>query len=128
MITQFLLAVVLTEALTEILVASVLTERPRVWIRKKFGEESLVGYFVGCGYCVSVWLGVGAAYLCHLSGPVAALGLAEPLLWGVAVHRASNLWHEAVARFLGRLPFTLFVRAYHREEPWEPPGKDGQNG
>lgn len=127
MIATFLLAVVLTEAVTEILVASVLTERPRAFVRKVFGEESLVGYFVGCGYCVSVWLGIGAAYALHLSGAVPSLGLAEPLVWGMAVHRASNLWHEAVARFLGRLPFTVFIRAYHREEPHEPPAKGGQN-
>lgn len=102
MIVQFVLAVVLTEAAAELLTESRVTDR----LRRLPG---LLGYFFGCGYCASVWLGVGAAYLLRLEGVLTGLGAMEPLLWGLAVHRASNVLHEAISRFLGRVPWALFL-------------------
>lgn len=121
MLLRFVLAVVLTEAVTEILTESRLTVR----LRELPGA---VGYLFGCGYCASVWLGVCAAYALGLEGALAPLGAAEPLVWGVAVHRASNVLHEAVSRFLGRVPFGLFLRGHIRHEeapPSTPPPAGG---
>lgn len=102
MIVQFILAVVLTEAVAELLTESRITDR----LRRLPGA---LGYFFGCGYCASVWIGVAAAYLLRLGGVLAGLGAAEPALWGLAVHRASNVLHEAISRFLGRVPWALFL-------------------
>jgi len=109
MIVQFIMAVVLTEAAAELLTESRLTARLR-------GLPGALGYFFGCGYCASVWIGVGAAYLLRLEGVLEGLGAAEPLLWGVAVHRGSNVLHEGVARFLGRVPLALWLTSHVRHE------------
>lgn len=105
MIIKLLVAIALVEALAEIWTESVLFERLRVWVRSKSG---FLGYFFDCGYCVSVWLGVGAAYLFHCKD-VFGLGWWEPLIWGFVVHRGSNIWHEVISRFMSRIPWALFL-------------------
>lgn len=113
MIVAFILAVVLTEAAAELLTESRVTD----CLRRLPG---LLGYFFGCGYCASVWIGVGSAYLLGLEGVLTGLGAAEPALWGLAVHRASNVLHEAISRFMGRVPWALFLNVsgghHHRIE------------
>jgi hypothetical protein len=105
-IIKLLVAIALVEALAEIWTESVLFERLRVWVRSK---SDFLGYFFDCGYCVSVWLGIGAAYLFQCMGQFEALGWWEPLLWGFVIHRGSNIWHEAISRFMGRIPWALFL-------------------
>ena len=99
---NFLLAVIAVEAVAELLTESRLTDH----LRRLPGA---LGYFFGCGYCASVWLGVGAAYLLRLEGVLEGLGAMEPAVWGLVVHRASNVFHEGVSRFLGRVPWALFL-------------------
>lgn len=105
MLIRFILAVVITEAMTEIVVESVLLSR----LRAGFTRVPVLGYLVSCGYCLSVWLGVGAAYLLRMEGALEGLGAVEPVLWGVVVHRASNVLHEGISRFMGRVPWALFL-------------------
>lgn len=99
---KFLLAVIAVEAVAEVLTESRLTAA----LRRLPGA---MGYFFGCGYCASLWLGVGSAYLLRLEGVLEPLGAMEPAVWGLVVHRASNVLHEAVSRFLGRVPWALFL-------------------
>lgn len=99
---KLLIAVIIVEALAEILTESRVTD----FLRRLPG---LLGYFFGCGYCASVWLGVGAAYLLRMEGALEGLGAVEPVLWGVVVHRGSNVLHEAISRFMGRVPWALFL-------------------
>jgi hypothetical protein len=103
MILKFVIAVVLVEAVAELLTESRITDG----LRRLPGA---LGYFFGCGYCASVWLGIGAAYGLGLSGALDGLGAVEPLLWGLVIHRTSNVLHEAVSRFMGRVPWMLFIR------------------
>jgi hypothetical protein len=127
-IIKLLVAIALVEALAELWTESDLFERLRVWVRSK---SDFMGYFFDCGYCVSVWLGVGAAYLFQCMGQFEGLGWWEPLLWGFVIHRGSNIWHEIISRLFARVPFTLFLRGNLRhdalilaEVPEEEPKKE----
>lgn len=119
-VLKLVLAVLVIEAVTEILVDSALFAPVRLWIggTKEDGLDGkfgLKGIFVWCGYCVSVWVGVGMAYFFMVRGiylldpALAWIGPYEPVAWGLVAHRFSNLWHEAIVRFLKRVPFTLFI-------------------
>lgn len=125
MILKIVVALILCEAVTEILVDSALFDRLRKWIggekeEGQSGKYGLKGVLVWCGYCVSMWIGVGAAYLLCIRGAVPALGWAEPLVWGVVIHRGSNLWHETIARYLKRIPLSLFFRGWVTREDSPP--------
>ena len=92
----FALLVILTEAVTEILVESVLLERPRAWLAGK-DEGTLRFTFVRCGYCVSLWIGVGLAYALWFV-PFEGSKWWQPLALGAAAHRLSNIWHDFIRR------------------------------
>lgn len=135
MIVKLIVSVIVIEAVTEILVASALFDRLRKWIggEKADGLEGkfgLKGVLVWCGYCVSVAVGIGIAYLLHLSilakfdPKLSWLTPFEPIVWGIAIHRVSNLWHEAIARFLNRVPLTLFLQSWITHH--QAPGKAGE--
>ena len=114
MIIAFLLAVVLTEAVVEILVSAELLAPLREGLRSRFPRA---GVLFTCGYCLSVWLGIAAAYALGCSAGL-GLGRAEPLVLGIAVHRISNLWHEFLQRILQRLPWqVVLVRKELPENP-----------
>lgn len=102
---SFLLAVVVTEAVVEVAVASVLLAPLRDAARSRFPRT---GVLFSCGYCLSVWAGVGVAYALGLTAGL-GLGMAEQLVLGLAVHRLSNLWHEVLQRILSRLPLQLVL-------------------
>jgi hypothetical protein len=119
MLIKLIVAVILTEALAEILVASRLFRGFRRWIKARLPDGNLLRYFVKCGYCASVWCGVGVAYLLQIDGLVPSLGWGEPLIWGLVIHRASNVLHEGISRFLTRQPFAVFLQGHitQRQEP-----------
>lgn len=109
----FLLAIVVTEAVVEIVVGSELLAPMRAGVLARFPRG---GILLNCGYCLSVWVGVGASYALGLSAGL-GLGAVEPLVLGIAVHRLSNVVHEALRRFLGRMPLQLvLIRKDLREE------------
>lgn len=93
MVIAFVFAVVLTEALTELIIGAELLEPVKIRIMRlgKFFETLLT-----CGYCMSVWVGVGMAYLFRLRIGLPVAGWVEPLILGLFLHRASNLWHDTL--------------------------------
>lgn len=98
LINDFILAVILCEAITELVVGSTLLSR---WRNKLLGPDEkaphLLGVLVSCGYCLSVWVAVPIAYLLKLHGVLPVLGAFEPLAIALVVHRASNVLHVAVS-------------------------------
>lgn len=87
-------AVLLTEITTEIVTSSAIFAKFRAWAKESEKEPRLVGVLFSCGYCFSVWMGIFWALIFRLNeGPFKFLGPAEFLIWGLIVHRASNLWH-----------------------------------
>ncbi len=101
----FLLAILVTEAVVEIVVDSDLLAPLRAAALARFPRG---GVLINCGYCLSVWVGVGASYALGLSAGL-GLGALEPLVLGLAVHRLSNVIHEAIRCFLGRVPFQIVI-------------------
>lgn len=97
-VLTYLLAIALTEIVTEVLVDSVLLER----LRTKIGGDAespvgLRGILIRCGYCVSFWVAWGWAAVLRLK-----LGLGWPEPWlevvvaGLLVQRGSNVWHDVL--------------------------------
>ena len=121
-VVNFLGAVALCELLLELFYEA----RPLAPLRRLFRIEDKFGYpivcgddeagagcawyslLAGCGYCLSVWVGVLCAALFGLR-LFAAPWMPAVLVWvlnGLIVHRLSNVWHAVVHRLIdieGRL-------------------------
>jgi hypothetical protein len=104
MMVRLLIALAVTEAVTEIVVASELFEP----VRRVMQRAGKLGALFTCGYCLSVWVGVGVSYLLRIDLGLVHPGV-DPLLVGLVVHRASNVLHELISRLLNRHPFQARV-------------------
>jgi hypothetical protein len=91
MIVRFIAALILTEAVTELIVEAEIFEsiRLRIMALGKFLERLLT-----CGYCMSVWVGVVFAYLFRLHSDLLIVWWLEPFFWGLVLHRLSGLLHD----------------------------------
>jgi hypothetical protein len=122
-VLKFVVAVVLVEAVVQIATEAEIFEGLRAWFDGADEEPSKMGVFARCGYCQSVWAGWAVAFVLSMDGMFPWLTWGEPLVWGLVVHRASNIWHEVVSRHQNRVPLTLFMRTWRHEDP--PPRKEG---
>lgn len=95
----FIIAIVLTEALVEVLSKSEIFSPVREWFFDRREKRKVFKFFhslLDCGYCLSVWVGtvVGLVLL--------DLSIIHPALdWfivGLLLHRLSNLWHNIIDR------------------------------
>lgn len=63
--TPFLLSVLvglfLTVRVTRIVTTDQITEPPRLWLIDRLGPDNLLVYLVHCQWCMSIWVGAGAA-------------------------------------------------------------------
>jgi len=82
----FILAIIATEALTEIVVHSELF----AGIRKELSMFWFFREMLECGWCVSVWMAGLVVLLIYFR--------LEILLVPVAIHRLSNIFHEIYGR------------------------------
>lgn len=90
--TDWLLAIIATEALTEIWISSEIAEP----LRDKLGQQKgRISILARCGYCVSVW----AAMIMSIE-----IFIVRLLIQILVLHRLSNVFHEIVYRFLNRMP------------------------
>ena len=63
-----------------------------------------------CGYCLSVWVSAAAALVIPtnlVSQDAWYYVVANFAIKVLVLHRISNLWHEAVYRWINRMPFML---------------------
>lgn len=96
LILKALLAIILTEATTEILVKSELFRPVRQYLFEK-GKPALTYLhdLLDCGHCTSVWVGWFMALI--LLGDINVVHWSiDWLFLGLAVHRLSNVWHFAI--------------------------------
>lgn len=94
-----ILAIVLTELITELSVESVLFERFRAVLAGPYDESAptLRNVFFRCGYCQSVWYGAAWVFAFRLGIPwVSWPWWLECLVMGLVVHRCSNVWHDVL--------------------------------
>jgi hypothetical protein len=137
MVVRFLFAIVLAEVLVELSKEALIFEPLRIPFRRlepKDGEEESkpsgclerlkwkIGDFLDCGYCQSVWGGWLAAFVFRLQ--VGAIEWwpwvpwwADTLVCGLLVHRAANVLHEGVSRWLGRAPLQVLLVRREIAEP-----------
>lgn len=108
----FVVAVLLTEIVTEIVTSSAILSKVRkaLWGKTADGKEREEGRWLGvllsCGYCFSVWAAVFWAYILRLHGPFKFLGIFEPLVWGLIAHRAANVLH-VIFNFLSKIRIAI---------------------
>jgi len=87
---KILLAVICTEAVVEVLQSRIFD-----FVRDRWEEQTLRGYFARCGFCQSVWVGAFFSYVFWVSLGL-ELGILEPLLLTPVVFRCSNVLHGIV--------------------------------
>jgi len=97
---KFLLAIVLTEAFTEIVTKSAIFNPFRKKIFEFGHNNKFFKYLhdlLDCGYCFSVWSGVFIAFL--LLSDINFIGFGvDVFIIGLVLHRLSNLFHNVMDR------------------------------
>lgn len=97
---KFLLAIILTEAITEIITKAEIIEPLRQKVFNRIKEGNFFEWFhslVGCGYCVSVWVGWFVALLLfHKSSVIHSY--VDWVFIGLILHRLSNVLHFIIDR------------------------------
>lgn len=97
LLNLFLIAIA-TEALTEIVVESKLFEPIRLCTR----------WHKWCGYCASFWFAIGLwSFRDEL--------LAQTLIYGLVIHRLSNVFHEGFIRWFKRTPSVCVNSVYLKD-------------
>jgi len=103
LILKFIAAVILTEAITELVTKSEIFKPMRA---KAFslGKSNIffdwLHRLLDCGYCFSVWSGVLVAFLLFRDLNILYSGLDEVMV-GLILHRSANLFHNVVDRVHG---------------------------
>jgi hypothetical protein len=95
LIIEFLFAVLLTELLTELVIKSVLFKP----LRKKLPNffipfHEWVKELLGCGYCFSVWVAFGVAFLLQVAYDLTGWYPVDLALTALVIHRVSNYLHN----------------------------------
>ena len=99
-IGKWLLAILLVEAVTEIIVASKIMFGFRAGIANLSG---FLGELFTCGYCLSVWVSMcGLPYF--LPGNITGIMPVDYFIKGIALHRLSNICHGIWKRVNDRPP------------------------
>lgn len=102
---KFFLAVVLTEAITEIITKSEFFSSLREKIFKMAKTNNFFSWIhslLCCGYCFSVWAGWLTAILFFKDMHFIHWAL-DWFFIGIVLHRLSNLWHNVMDRIRGEV-------------------------
>lgn len=101
---RFLIAVIITEAITEIVVKSELFFPLRAYLFDK-GKKNLffnkLHSLVDCGYCFSVWMGWLTAFLLFRESSILIHVYVDWFFIGLVLHRLSNGLHFLIDRLHG---------------------------
>ena len=99
-----LLIAVLTEALTEILIKSVVVKPIRFFLISKINKEQFT-YLLSCGYCFSFWVAVTLNFTSFLLIDFPTLITYKTInycLIVVLTHRLSNILHGAIDKYFDK--------------------------
>jgi len=103
LIVKFLLAIVLTEAITEVITKSQIFSPLRARIFKLGRENKFFDWFhslLDCGYCFSMWSGILIAILFFRETNLLHWSV-DWFFVAVVLHRLSNLFHNLLDRVHG---------------------------
>jgi len=98
-LSKFVFAVVITEAITEILAKANIFEplRQKVFNRIKEGNFfEWLDSLIGCGYCISVWVGLFISLLLFYKSNFFISKYIDWFFIGLFLHRAANVWHFVI--------------------------------
>ena len=101
---EFLIAIIITEAITEIIVKSELFFPFRACLFEKGKTNKIFNWFhslVDCGYCFSVWVGLFTALLFFRESSFLMHKYVDWLFIGLVIHRLSNVFHFLVDKLRG---------------------------
>lgn len=106
LLLQVILCIVITEALTELVVKSEIFKpfRQRLfslgeWFQKLFS----------CGYCFSVWVAFGVVFITQTSYPLTGNVLLDLGFMALAIHRLSNILHNVIDKWTDKYYDTRYV-------------------
>ncbi|MFF3665455.1 hypothetical protein [Microtetraspora malaysiensis] len=94
-ITAFLLALALIFRVTRFVTADALAEPFRLWVERRYGEESRRAYLVSCAWCASIWASIVIVPAAYVWGDtvwfqLVALIAAASYLYGLAATNLDN--------------------------------------
>ena len=101
---KFLMAIIITEAITEIVVKSELFFPFRKYVFEKGKNSSFfkwVHSLIDCGYCFSVWIGWFTAFLLFSGDSFLVNSYVDWFFIGLIIHRLSNIFHFLIDRLHG---------------------------
>jgi hypothetical protein len=100
-IIQWVVVIIVTEALVEIVVDSKIMMPLRNWIVKK--EPDFFGELIKCGYCFSVWMAIPGAFI--LPGDIFGNWYFDLFIKWILLHRTSNIFHGIISKIFNRQPY-----------------------
>ncbi len=94
----FIIAIVLTESLVEIISKSEIFSPIREWFFNRRDKKvfNFIHSLLDCGYCLSVWIGTFVGLI--LIDLVIINPIVDWFIIGLLLHRLSNLWHNIIDR------------------------------
>lgn len=99
-ILLFIIAIIVTEAITEIVSKSSLFEPLRKWFFKKNSKFfRFIHDLLDCGFCLSVWVGIIVGNVL-LDVTIVTIWL-DWFIIGLLVHKCSNVLHNLIDRTRG---------------------------
>jgi small basic protein len=111
MILELLVAVVVVEAATELVVGSAIF----LPLRSYMGKWSFTSKLFTCGYCLSVWIAALVAIVVPFM--VVENYLINFVIETLLFHRLANFFHELLSRYFKRLPWEIVTtNIKHNEE------------
>jgi len=117
-IIELLVLVIVTEAITNIVVDGVIFDDIR---NKIFSKGNFFSKLLSCGYCLSVWSAMLTATVCSFR---IGFTIVDSYIINVfLIHRLSNILHEVIGRILKKEPFILSF-GFFRQEQNEGTGPD----
>lgn len=103
MLYAAIVGIILTEALTELLVKSEIFQPVRNFVFFKSQEPiyNFIGKVLSCGYCCSVWVAAALTFIFTVLGFIELFGfwLLDFFVITLVLHRASNYLHGVSDRY-----------------------------
>ena len=103
---KILFLVILTEAITELVIKSEIFEplRNRIKVVGSWFEK-----LFSCGYCFSVWSAFTVVFIAQISYPLTGYILLDLSLTALIVHRLSNILHNIVDKWTDKYYDMRFI-------------------
>lgn len=111
-IVLWFIAILYVEAVTEILINGEIFAGFRDFLHNL---SDFTSQLITCGYCLSVWVSATIAWALPL--PISNYSLINFIVATFALHRLSNVTHEAIVRWLQRFPLLISLNVDHSESP-----------